>query len=398
MVHTFCAFGPCIARSSPNISCPGCNRALYCSLDHQRKDFIHRLCECQSASSPEPSANVQKRQLNILLFPADDDKPKMVQTEIEVGPDPQEPSVKKHLLRFQDFLHCPKSVHMPVGPIAPTSPRSRLFLAFDPNLDDDDAPKNRAIQKLLGDALEFPVPLRGVVVGYRAREPSREFTQFLDVSPKDVPTFTSFLRKRKLPESCFQWYHLGRPLSSTGSGPSERMLSVLLFPAGGATPQVVQTEIQVQDDPNNPGEKKHAVDFESFFHTSTTVHIPIGPVSESTSPRSRLFLAFDNTLDDDDAPRNPAIQKLMGGGPGYPVPMRGTVVGYRAREPVDDFTQLMDVSLADVPAIASFLRSRKLPEYSMRWRQVGGKGSRPDVESMADMLAMLVICRMLFDL
>ena len=29
---------------------------------------------------------------------------------------------------------------MPAGPAASTSPRSRLFLAFDPNLDDDDAP------------------------------------------------------------------------------------------------------------------------------------------------------------------------------------------------------------------------------------------------------------------
>ncbi|KAJ8457189.1 hypothetical protein ONZ51_g11682 [Trametes cubensis] len=343
-------------------------------------DFVHRLCECQPASPSELSSNVKKRQLSILLFPVEEDTPKVVQTEIEIGPDPERPSVKKHLLRFQDFLHCPK-----------------LFLAFDPNLDDDDdAPQNRAIQKLLGDGPGFPLPLRGVVIGYRAREPAREFTQFLDASLKDVPAFTSFLRKRELPESCFQWYHLGRPLGADSDVP-EQMLSVLLFPAGANTPQLVQTKLQIQDDPDNPGEKKHAVDFESFLHTSTTVHIPIGPVSESASPPSRLFLAFDNTLDDDDAPRNPGIQKLMGGGPGYPVPMRGAVVGYRAREPVDDFTQFMDVSPADVPTIASFLRSRKLPEYRMQWRQ-RGKGSRADVESMAGLFAMLVVGRMLLGL
>ncbi|KAJ8464011.1 hypothetical protein ONZ51_g9876 [Trametes cubensis] len=323
-------------------------------------DFVHRLCECQPASPSEPSSNAKKRQLSILLFPVEEDTPKVVQTEIEIGPDPERPSVKKHLLRFQDFLHCPK-----------------LFLAFDPNLDDDDAPQNRAIQKLLGDGPGFPLPLRGVVVGYRAREPAREFTQFLDVSLKDVSAFTSFLRKRELPESCFQWYHLGRPLGADPDVP-EQMLSVLLFPAGANTPQLVQTKLQIQDDPDNPGEKKHAVDFESFLHTSTTVHIPFGPVCESTSPPSRLFLAFDSTLDDDDAPRNP-------------------VIGYRAREPVNDFTQFMDVSLADVPAIASFLRSRKLPEYRMQWRQ-RGKGSRADVESMAGLFAMLVVGRMLLGL
>ncbi|KAI0660862.1 hypothetical protein C8Q70DRAFT_749206 [Cubamyces menziesii] len=396
MAHNFCAFGQCIARSSPNICCPGCNRTFYCSRDHQRKDFVHRLCECQPASPSEPSSNAKKRQLSILLFPVEEDTPKVVQTEIEIGPDPERPSVKKHLLRFQDFLHCPKSVHMPAGPATSTSPRSRLFLAFDPNLDDDDAPQNRAIQKLLGDGPGFPLPLRGVVVGYRAREPAREFTQFLDVSLKDVSAFTSFLRKRELPESCFQWYHLGRPLGADPDVP-EQMLSVLLFPAGANTPQLVQTKLQIQDDPDNPGEKKHAVDFESFLHTSTTVHIPFGPVCESTSPPSRLFLAFDSTLDDDDAPRNPGIQKLMGGGLGYPVPMRGAVIGYRAREPVNDFTQFMDVSLADVPAIASFLRSRKLPEYRMQWRQ-RGKGSRADVESMAGLFAMLVVGRMLLGL
>ncbi|KAI0335594.1 hypothetical protein GY45DRAFT_1240556, partial [Cubamyces sp. BRFM 1775] len=199
MIHNFCAFGPCMARCSPNIRCPDCERVLYCSRDHQRKDFIHRLRGCQPAFEAPSSSSVERRQLSILLFPADEDAPKVVQTEIEIGPDPEKPSTKKHLLRFQDFLHCPESVHMPAGPVASTSPRSMLFLAFDHTLDDGDAPLNRAIQKLLGDGPGFPVPLRGTVVGYRAREPAREFTQFLDVSLKDVPALASFLRKRELP-------------------------------------------------------------------------------------------------------------------------------------------------------------------------------------------------------
>ncbi|KAI0352822.1 hypothetical protein OH77DRAFT_739096 [Trametes cingulata] len=148
------------------------------------------------------SARAGMQTLRVILFPVDEDSPKLVYTECRVEPDSKVPGKKHHLLDFASLLQLSDdgtsaSAH-PAGPLEPSPPATRLYLAFDRNAASDGSPLNRA-------AGDTPMHWRGTLLGFRAYEPVDDLTQYMDVWAHDIRTFVNFLRRYQGPLE-------GRPL------------------------------------------------------------------------------------------------------------------------------------------------------------------------------------------
>ncbi|KAI9000896.1 hypothetical protein BD414DRAFT_15750 [Trametes punicea] len=189
----YCAFSPCLAQGSGNARCPRCG-TKYCGQHHKFQDYPRHAAQCGIASA----TTLERRMLKVLLFPADEDSPKVLETECQIKDDSDNPGQKEHHISFRALLQTSTVVAFPVGPIEQTSPPSRLYVALD-FPPDDDAPRNRAAQRLAG-GQSHPL-CRGTLLGYRACEPVRSLTQFMDVSLQDVPAFTAFFKRRERPPS-----------------------------------------------------------------------------------------------------------------------------------------------------------------------------------------------------
>lgn len=111
------------------------------------------------------------------------------------------PGDETHHIDFSALLHTLAVTSQPVGPIEPSAgpgaSSTRLYLAFDDCFAIDDAPPNRAVRALTGGRAH--TPWAGTLIGYRAREPAAELTQFEDVGMADVPAFTAFLAHHGAP-------------------------------------------------------------------------------------------------------------------------------------------------------------------------------------------------------
>ncbi|KAI0375762.1 hypothetical protein BV20DRAFT_1048035 [Pilatotrama ljubarskyi] len=140
--------------------------------------------------------------LRVILFPADEDSPKLAYTECRVQSDPRVPGRKNHLLDFASLLQVSGdgvgATAIPAGRLEPSPPATRLYLAFDSNAARDDTPLNHA-------AGCTPVKWRGTLLGFRAYEPADQLTQYMDVWAHDIRTFATFLRTYRGPLE-------GRPL------------------------------------------------------------------------------------------------------------------------------------------------------------------------------------------
>ncbi len=145
-----------------------------------------------------------------------------------------------------------------------------------------------------------------------------------------------------------------------------RKIDFLLFPVDTTTPRIVQVDCHIRrQDEKFGGEEDHDVDWHKIFggiipgFTSQ----PIGPSQRMSpgAPSSRLFLAFDERLPGDGPPLpvNLCAQHLTRGQ--SRLPWTGTLVGYRIREPTADFTQFLDVNMADLPQFVAALNSHRWP-------------------------------------
>ncbi|KAH9899753.1 hypothetical protein C8Q73DRAFT_663359 [Cubamyces lactineus] len=199
--------------------------ACYCKKAHQLRDKIRHDTECYggpSTDSPSPEARttrppgVRTRMLKVLLFPPDEDAPRVVETECEVYTDDSiNQGEERHKIRIGTTLLDTSTVTaIPIGPIAfPQSnnigaPPTRLYLAFDASIQGHSPsgprPLNRAALGITDDGQPHK-PWRGALVGFRAREPVRTTRQFVDVDLQDLPAFAAGLNSRALAPYFLTW-------------------------------------------------------------------------------------------------------------------------------------------------------------------------------------------------
>ena len=153
--------------------------------------------------------------LKVLLFPLDEDAPRVVETECEIYTDEDvNQGEETHEVRIGTTLLGTSTVTaIPIGPIAfsadssnGSGPPTRLYLAFDASIQGPTSsqPLNRAALRITDDG-QLQRPWRGPLVGFRAREPVRTHRQFVDVGPQDVAAFATGLNSRAPPPHFLTW-------------------------------------------------------------------------------------------------------------------------------------------------------------------------------------------------
>ncbi|KAL7282499.1 hypothetical protein ACG7TL_003970 [Trametes sanguinea] len=162
----------------------------------------------------------------------------------------------------------------------------------------------------------------------------------------------------------------GRETSGSASSPSTpetRTVSVIVFPVDAPSPRITRLGYLVREDPKNSGEEFHIINFRSILHAPRTTAFPIGG-TESTTPPSRLYIAFDASLDESDSSSNRCVQALTRGQSKRR--WWGQLIGYRAREEADrDLTQFVDVSQEDVRKFTEYFKHGGDPPFAVQWNQ-----------------------------
>ncbi|KAI0335587.1 hypothetical protein GY45DRAFT_812207 [Cubamyces sp. BRFM 1775] len=274
----FCASPECLNEALEDIRCEVCGWAYYCCSLHKSTDLTHRS-RCRTSRTPFllPSTLDNARMLSVLFFPEDEDLPRIIQTEYRAV-DNDNVQKEAHRIDIGALLQVPfaeRSLHFPIGGIEPSEPPTRLYLALlpDPHVN---AQRNRAVARLMGGLNDYPLPLMGNILGYRAREPATDWTQFADVSPADIPAFSAFLRARELPTFAFTWrWSLQSPLGfmdvhQTTSRSADLVGSMTTFNSLAHTQERhrsvrVQTESQLAPDGHNP-----AIGLTGGFHAQVS--------------------------------------------------------------------------------------------------------------------------------
>ncbi|KAI0375761.1 hypothetical protein BV20DRAFT_14689 [Pilatotrama ljubarskyi] len=205
----YCALPKCLDLGFDKYRCARCKTTYYCSLRHQLEDVLRHEAQCRPPTPP-PVSQAGLHSHSVLLFPTDEDAPRIVQLECRTGAESQMPGERDHHIHLASLLgENPYSwTLVPVGSIEPTTPPTRLYLAFNDGPSMGHLPNNRPAQRLTA-GHSHPVEWRGTLVGYRLREPGSLVTQFLDVSMSDLPAFTAYLKEH------------GTPVHPLGSGPAQ---------------------------------------------------------------------------------------------------------------------------------------------------------------------------------
>ncbi|KAI0750924.1 hypothetical protein C8Q80DRAFT_1118870 [Daedaleopsis nitida] len=192
-----------------------------------------------------------------------------------------------------------------------------------------------------------------------------------------------------------------RHRSECTTTPAEfRRVKVLLFSASQTSPKVVQVNCHVRQDGENPGEELHTIDWRSLLGPNAPfTSQPVGPPEPSTlahGPHSNgLYLAFNGCFAIDGSPVNRCAAQLTEGRSS--VLWRGTLVGYRAREPASRFTQFMDVSMDDLPAFSEFLKTHGATHSAPPSPMFMRPSHRPgDIEEERDLCSYL-LARMILE-
>ncbi|KAI0335589.1 hypothetical protein GY45DRAFT_1267854 [Cubamyces sp. BRFM 1775] len=213
-----CAYPPCLSVGHESIRCTRCAQVYYCKRVHQVRDQGRHEAECTGPSTEAPSEpqsalppGVQKRILKVLLFPPDEDAPRVVETECQIYTDENEnQGEEKHEVQIGTTLIGTSTVTaIPIGPIAFSSdsdtPPTRLYLAFNASIQGQSSqPFNRAALGATHDGQPHK-PWRGPLVGFRAREPVRTARQFVDVGLQDLPAFARDLNSRAPAPYALTW-------------------------------------------------------------------------------------------------------------------------------------------------------------------------------------------------
>ncbi|KAI0638304.1 hypothetical protein C8Q77DRAFT_423753 [Trametes polyzona] len=193
----YCAYPPCLDFGSAYVCCTSCNSTYYCTEAHLRKDAERHQAECEKLPPPEDQSVPIARMLNVLLFPDNEDAPRVIQTECRIERDAQ--GQEAHHVDFPALLHTLAITSLPVKPVPSTSdsnqrpPGGSLYIACRDRPSVDDVPLNRSARALTGDSAR--TRWTGPLLGYRARELGDGTTQFEDVTVEDIPAFATLLKE-----------------------------------------------------------------------------------------------------------------------------------------------------------------------------------------------------------
>ncbi|KAJ8461783.1 hypothetical protein ONZ51_g11319 [Trametes cubensis] len=399
----YCARPGCHARACDvDIVCCRCRTTYYCSRKHQIADVEQHKQHCtnppRERTVDESPRHIQSEvsKVNMVLFPANGLPPMVITMDCYAWMSPIYHGLREEFVDLQTLLKANTIFCYAVGSARPSASRStRLYLARGDL--PSGGPMNMCVRRYVSE--RDSSTWTGDVVGFRCREPTTKYLQYLDVNQDDIPMFVTHLKHFGLSRTSTtpniptlqlcQSYASSftadftrhrdecrpslTPLSSSSSSSSTlddgKLLSVLLFPADEDSPRIIQTECRVEDDDDDPRKKVHMIDFGALLQAQNaerSFHLPVGHI-QGSAPPTRLYLAVPEDYAANDAQPNRAVARLMGD---YPLPLKGTLIGYRAREPAQDWTQFVDVSLEDIPAYAAFLRARALPGPLVTWRHI----------------------------
>ncbi|TFK94675.1 hypothetical protein K466DRAFT_593331 [Polyporus arcularius HHB13444] len=137
-------------------------------------------------------------------------------------------------------------------------------------------------------------------------------------------------------------------------------IDTLFFPTDASSPHIVRVPCVVQDDEEYDGEESHTINWQPLLGDNAAfTSQPVGAIETRTGTSStpytasRLYLAFNDCFAIDGSPINRCAEQLTSGR--SPTEWRGNMVGYRAREPADELTQFLDVSMSDLADFVRFL-------------------------------------------
>ncbi|KAI0352824.1 hypothetical protein OH77DRAFT_1427940 [Trametes cingulata] len=179
--------------------CSRCSTSRYCSRAHQMADRKRHRAVC---ANPAPSAltplhqqipREELRSVKVVLFPANGLPARIISVECQV-----ETSAIYHGLR-EDWLDLRQVVGAPaifagaIGFTRRSSGRSsRLYLGVVDQTAPDN-PVNYCIRRYT-EGRDAPT-WSGNAVGFRRREPTTKYMQYLDVTDDDIPAFVTYFRE-----------------------------------------------------------------------------------------------------------------------------------------------------------------------------------------------------------
>ncbi|OBZ67232.1 hypothetical protein A0H81_12956 [Grifola frondosa] len=137
-----------------------------------------------------------------MLFPVDEDYPRLVDVTYRVEQSDEFPGVKDHVADHRQWIGAPNTTSHMVQPhdpsaFSPQRRRTSLHLAFNDVFALDGSPVNRCALRLTGGASH--VAWAGNLLGFRLREPADVYTQYEDVTAADLPVFVAHLRQHGAP-------------------------------------------------------------------------------------------------------------------------------------------------------------------------------------------------------
>lgn len=216
-VTLLCTHPPCAVAALETICCTQCKIARYCQRAHQIsvsratiqdahmltsfQDIRRHRCEC--LGSPR-RRGVEMHGISVLLFDANEASSRLTQVGCRLLKDGVVPDQDHHDMDWETHLGATPDCVIEHWPVDGTLHRfqstrqhhptwAQIYLAV---LSDDTLPIcRRPVNCCIAHLTEGrPKRWRGNVIGYRACEPKRIYTQFMDVSMDELPAFISFFR------------------------------------------------------------------------------------------------------------------------------------------------------------------------------------------------------------
>ncbi|KAH9899755.1 hypothetical protein C8Q73DRAFT_680932 [Cubamyces lactineus] len=196
----YCAKPGCRARARDiNIVCSRCRATYYCSRDHQIADIMRHKTNCtnppreQTVVNSPRNLHCEERKVEMVLFPANGLPPMVIVVDCYAWMSPVHDGLKEDFVDFQTLLNASTIVCHAVGSTRRSASRhtTRLYLARG-NFPHG-GPTNMCIRRLTEgcDSSTWT----GDVVGFRCREPTAKFMQYLKVNQEDIPILVTHLKQ-----------------------------------------------------------------------------------------------------------------------------------------------------------------------------------------------------------
>ncbi|KAL4249353.1 MYND-type zinc finger protein samB [Abortiporus biennis] len=181
----------CAVCGIPTVQrCSRCKAAYYCSSDHMKKDWPNHKPTCREAGS-------KVQTVTAVLFPVDEDKPRLVQVEYTIEPDDEYEGTDVHELNLEPWFNSLFCTIRPC-PIEKTDGFSgqlldrTLHMKFNDDFMISGDPLNRCIQRSVpgGPGHEWC----GNIMVFRVKEPTSMICQYYDATIDDIQPTLNYLR------------------------------------------------------------------------------------------------------------------------------------------------------------------------------------------------------------